>query len=191
MPALADIQTGIRNALVNGGDAAMTPPLRGGANPRLRLAIHQRHYATSLTRAVVERFPATVWLVGPDLVTDAARSFIRAHPPTAPCLAEYGASFPHHLGAHPGAGSLPYLTQFAELEWHLGWLSLATDDSVHTRLLRLDWALDELIGLYLTGREPEQFFLRQEHVWLELRGLRGELELNRVTEAEFTTRRDR
>ena len=34
--------------------------------------IHQRHYATSLTRALVERFPATVWLVGSELVTRAA-----------------------------------------------------------------------------------------------------------------------
>ena len=39
--------------------------------------------------------------------------------------------------------------------------------------LHLDWALDELIGLYLTDDGPAQLSLRQEEVWLEIRGLRG------------------
>ena len=181
MPALADIQAAIRDALVRGDRTAAAPMLSGGAHPEHRLAIHQRHYAASLTTALLDRFPATVWLVGSDLVTDAARSFIRKHPPSKPCIAEYGESFPAHLGAHSAAATLPYLSQFAELEWHLGRLALATDDSPNVHYLHLDWSLDELIGVYLADSAPDAFALRQEDVWLEVRGLRGTLTMTRVT----------
>jgi hypothetical protein len=185
MHTLAEIQAGIRDALVDGHAAAVTPVLVGGVRPEYRLAIHQRHYAASLTRTLVERFPATVWLVGSDLVTHAATSFIRDHPPSRPCLAEYGEAFPQYLGTHPAAASLPYVTQFAELEWHVGRLALATDDSPHVHYLQLDWPLDELIGFYLTDSAPEQFSLQGEAVWLEIRGLRGEIQMERITLDQF------
>jgi hypothetical protein len=185
---LADIQAGIRHALVEGHPAAVLPALMGGKCPAGRLAIHQRHYWASLTRALVERFPATVWLVGSELVTHVVSLFIREHPPTKPYLAEYGEEFPRYLGAHPAAGSLPYLMQFAELEWHLGRLALATEDSTNVQYVHIDWALDELIGFYLSGTAPDEYVLRQEDVWLELRGLRGALEMNRLTREEFARR---
>jgi putative DNA-binding protein len=78
---LAEIQAGIRDALVDGNGAAVARVLLGGSRPAQRLAIHQRHYVASLTRALVERFPATVWLVGSELVTHVATAFIRKHPP--------------------------------------------------------------------------------------------------------------
>lgn len=188
MPVLAEIQTGIRAALIHGDNAMAVRFLHGGVHPEHRLAIHQRHYATSLTRALVERFPATVWLVGSDLVIHAAQSFIREYPPTTPCIAEYGDTFPRHLGEQLGADALPYLTQFADLEWHIGRLALATDESTNT-YLHLDWSLDELMVAYLADTAPEQFALRREEVWLEVRGVRGELHMNRLTQADFAARR--
>jgi len=188
MPALADIQSAVRDALVRGDRSALALSLSGGAHPEHRLAIHQRHYTASLTRALLDRFPATVWLVGSELVTDAATSFIREQPPSKPCIAEYGLSFPQHLGEHPAARSLPYLSQFAELEWHLGWLALATADSPHVGYLHLDWSLDELIGVYLSNSAPDQFSLRHEDVWLEIRGLRGSLEMHRLALNDFLRR---
>jgi Putative DNA-binding domain len=181
MPRLAEIQSGIKDALVRGHCTALTSIMSGGLHAERRLAIHQRHYAASLTKALLNRFPATVWLVGSDLVTDAACSFIREQPPSKPCIAEYGESFPEHLGAHPAAVQLPYLRQFAALEWHLGRLALATDESPHVHHLHLDWSLDELIGVYLADSAPEQFALRHEDVWLEIRGLRGAVEMIRLT----------
>jgi hypothetical protein len=188
MLRLADIQAGIRDALINGDGVGVAAVLVGGVHPERRLAIHRRHYAASLTRALVERFPATVWLVGSDLVAHAATLYIREQPPSKPCLAEYGDGFPGHLGAHPAAVSLPYLSQFADLEWHLGRLALATDETANVQYVHLDWALDELIGLYLTDVSPDEFALRQEHVWLEIRGLRGDLRMNRLTAEEFSRR---
>jgi Putative DNA-binding domain len=188
---LADIQAAIRDALVRGDHGATAPMLAGGAHPEHRLAIHRRHYAASLTRALLDRFPATVWLVGSELVTDAAISFIREQPPSKPCIAEYGESFPQHLGAHPAAAALPYLSQFAELEWHLGRLALATDDSPNVHYLHLDWSLDELIGVYLADSAPNAFALRHEEVWLEVRGLRGTLEMHRLATDDFRERASR
>jgi putative DNA-binding protein len=188
MLTLADIQAGIRDAVVTGDIAAVAPLLVGGTHPEHRLAIHRRHYVASLSRALVERFPATVWLVGSELVTHASTSFVREYPPSRPCVAEYGDGFPRHLGKHPAAASLPYLTQFAELEWHLGRLALATEDSTNVQHVHLDWALDELIGFYLTDTVPDEYALRQEDVWLEIRGLRGELQMNRLTGEEFARR---
>src|SRR5258706_8959829 len=161
MPGLADIQAAVRDALVRGDRSAAAPMLSGGARPEHRLAFPQRHYAASLTGALLDRFRATVWLVGSELVTDAAASFIREQPPSKPCIAEYGESFPQHLGARPAAAALPYLSQFAELEWHLGRLALATDDSPNVHYLHLDWSLDELISVYLNDSAPEAFALRQ------------------------------
>jgi hypothetical protein len=186
--ALAEVQTVIRAALIQGDNAMAVRLLHGGAHPEHRLAIHQRHYATSLTRALVDRFPATVWLVGSDLVIHAAQSFIREYPPATPCIAEYGDTFPKYLGAQPGADALPYLAQFADLEWHVGRLALATDESTNTYCLHLDWSLDELMAAYLADNAPEQFALRREEVWLQVRGVRGELHMNRLTSFDFVAR---
>jgi hypothetical protein len=188
MLTLADVQAGIRSAVVDGEGAAVAGVLVGGTHPEHRLAIHRRHYQASLTRALVERFPATVWLVGSELVTHVATSFVCDYPPSRPCIAEYGEGFPGYLGAHLSAASLPYLAQFAELEWHLGRLALATDASANVQYMHLDWSLDELIGFYLTDTAPDQYALRQEDVRLEVRGLRGDLQLNRLTSEEFARR---
>ncbi len=188
MLTLADIQAGIRDAVVKGNAAGITPVLFGGTRPEYRLAIHRRHYVASLTRALVERFPATVWLVGSDLVTHAATSFVQDQHPSRPCIAEYGDGFPRYLGAHPAAESLPYLGQFAELEWHLGRLALATDASANLQYIHLHWALDELIGLYLTATAPDEYVLQPEEIWLEIRGIRGDLEMKRLTRDEFARR---
>ena len=181
MHTLAEIQTGLRDALVHGNASALTALLVGGIRPEHRLAIHQRHYAGSLTRALVERFPATVWLVGSDLVTKAARTFVRDHPPEKPCIAEYGERFPLHLSIQRGTDALPYLRQFAEIDWHLGRLALATDDSPNVHVMHLDWSLDELMAIFLTDNVPEQYALRADDAWLEIRGVRGELRMTRVS----------
>lgn len=211
MSALADIQSQIRQALLTGEAPTLGPLLVGGRDARKRLAIHQRHYAASLITALLDRFPATVWLVGSPFVTEAARQFVRHHPPTRPCIAEYGEQFPAFLAKQPGGAAIPYLQQFAEIEWHLSRLSIAIDVPALTltdpsrmdaaalaaatialqpglHYLQADWAIDALISLYLSDSPPDQFVLEPGDVWLELRGARGELRMNRLTQSTFTFR---
>jgi hypothetical protein len=205
---LADLQSDLATAVIEGIVPASSSLLTGGDNATQRFAIHSRHYATSLARSLVERFAATVWLTGSEFVTDAATGFVREHPPARPCIAEYGDGFPAYLASHTGT-RLPYIGQFATVDWHLGRLSIAVNAAPlqtladceparfadarlslqpGTEYVTLDWSLDEVIGLYLAGDAPKQYELRHEPVWLELRGCRGELWLNRLTKGNYVFR---
>lgn len=211
MPTLTEVQAGIRRAVVLGEDSAIAPLLVGGRDGRQRLAIHRRHYHASLVSALLDRFPGTVWLVGTTFVAEAARRFVQHRPPTRPCIAEYGEDFPAFLAAERGATALPYLRAFAELEWHLSQLSLAVTlpalsqadlssidagvlADVHVTLqpgvhyVRTGWNVDTLIRLYLTDSAPDQFQLERGDAWIELRGARGDLRINRLAHAGFTFR---
>lgn len=211
MLPLADLQRRVRDAVVTGEDGALEPLLAGGPRGRARLAIHRRHYHASLAMALVERFPAASWLAGSPLVTDAARAFVAAHPPSRPCVAEYGETFPAFLASRPGAAGLPYLEAFAGLEWHLGRVSLAVTgpplawsdlqavDPERLTDLRLalqpdlayvhvPWNVDELMRAYLADAAPERFVLDARDVWLELRGARGALQLTRLARPVFAFR---
>jgi hypothetical protein len=209
VPALADLQAGVRRAVVDGDPSAVAPLLIGGGDARRRLAIHHRHYVTSLTTALLTRFPATGWLVGTELVAAAARAFVEVHPPSRPCIAEYGDTFPAFLASAPGASHLLYLEDFALLEWHLGRLALAVEypsittmsgvpnDRVQDNViglqasvhyLRLRWPVDTLISVFLTDSVPDQFELRPDDVRLEVRGVRGELCMTRLPAGDFAFR---
>jgi hypothetical protein len=211
VPALADIQKGVRDALILGDVTGLDSMLVGGHDARKRLAIHQRHYHASLITALLDRFPATVWLVGSEFVTATAREFVRNCPPSRPCIAEYGEEFPASLAARPGAADVPYLQQFGELEWHVGRLSIAVavppltqadlaaidpaalaDATLAVQPGALyhhaDWAIDQLISLYLSDSVPDQFSLQPGDAWLEVRGARGGLTINRLTHADFAFR---
>src|SRR6516165_1172156 len=99
MPSLAEMQLRIRRAVVDGDTAGIAPLLIGGRDPGQRLAIHQRHYRSSLVAAIRTKFPATAWLLGMPFLDEAAKQFVRQQPPAAPCIAEYGEEFPRFISA--------------------------------------------------------------------------------------------
>lgn len=213
MRSLPEIQLGVRNAVVGGNFASIAPLLEGGRAVEGRLAIHRRHYQTSLTKALFDKFPATVWLVGSAFVTDAARSFIAEHPPATPCIAEYGENFPSFLAKCQGADRTPYLQAFAEIEWNIGHVAIAIDKpsvameqlrrfptdllpditlilQTGVRYLNASWPVDEIMRIYLAERRPERFEFAPAEVNLEIRGARGEFSINRLCTAEFIFRRE-
>ena len=212
MQRLAEVQSHFRNALIDGEVAQIAPMLVGGLDPEKRLTIHQRNYETSLVDALLVKFPATGWLIGTPFLTAAACRFVHEHPPQAPCIAEYGSAFPDFLSTHPGAERLLYLRNFAELEWCVGQVAIAVDapsisddgfsDVAPQRLpklrltlqpglryLKASWPVDELMKLYLTETAPHQLELAPADVWIEVRGARGEFQLNRLDAANFTFRK--
>lgn len=197
---LGDLQVAVRAILTGGECGALATRLIGGSDPGRRLAIHRRHYATSLTAAIVSRFPATHWLLGSEVFTAAAGAFVDAHPPERPCIAEYGESFPSFLRDWPAAAHLIYVPAFAELEWHLGALALDVDlpavdvlptgagsSALHLQLqtgvryLSLDWPVDVLIRGFLEETLPEAFAMEPLVGWLEVRGDRGQLRMQRLS----------
>lgn len=208
---LADLQRQMRDAVVNGDCAPIESLLVGGRHARRRLAIHRHHYDASLTAAVVGRFPATGWLVGLRRLEDAAREFVHRHPPTAPCIAEYGARFPRFLAAWPETAPLTYVPEFADLDWHLGRLAVSvhvpavereslaaidptdlTDMGVTlqsgTHYLRASWPIDELITMYLANASRESWTLVDEDVRIEARGARGSFRFSRLAVGDYAFR---
>lgn len=211
MSSLGALQADVRRALVVGDTSALVGLLRGGTYPERRLAVHQRHYRASLATSLLDRFPATVWLVGSDFVVAAAEAFVGQTPPSKPCIAEYGDQFPAFLGTCPGAGRIPYLVEFATLEWHLARLALAIDGPAATlgelralsgdelaeatvglqpgvHYMETDWAIDELIAAYLSDQSPASFVLQPGRFRLELRGVRGQLRIGRLEQGDFAFR---
>src|SRR5215468_4068652 len=125
MQPLHEIQTGFRAAVVHGDSNGISHALIGGRHPEKRLLIHQRNYHASLTDALLTKFPAVQWLLGTRFLTEAAGRFIRESPPSMPCIAEYGSGFPKFLGQC--APQLPYVRDFAILEWYIGKAAIAIE----------------------------------------------------------------
>jgi hypothetical protein len=202
----------MRAAIVSGDASAIAATLVGGRAPHKRLAIHARHFEASLATALVGRFPALVWLTGSSFVTEAARAFVHRHPPTAPCIAEYGDDFPAFLAQRPGAERLPFLTWAGALEWRLAEVALAIDRpplalaalraidaptladtnlrlQPGLRYLSAPWPVDDLMKLFLADTAPERYELALADVHLEIRGARGTFTMTRLDIAALTFRR--
>jgi len=213
MPTLAEIQRGMRAAVVGGDMAAVMPLVVGGGDTAARVRIHHRHYHASLVDALVAKHPATAWLVGMPNLRAAAEACVRLCPPRVLCVAEYGAEFPGIVGAERPSGPPPYVRWFAELEQHLGYVSLevaepAIDMGViatespedlfemgvrlqpGVRYLAASWPVDVLMRLYLTDTAPDRLALVAEDVWLEIRGARGQFTMRRLDAAQYSFRRD-
>jgi hypothetical protein len=210
VPPLAEVQRLLRAAIVGQESSEVVPFLVGGAEPAGRLAIHTRHYEASLVRALLLKYPATAWLVGSTLMDQAAREFVHRHPPTAPCIAEYGEGFPRFLAEYDVARDLPYLRFFTELEWHIGHAAIAADgpainlpalaayeDQIadvafvvqpSLRYLAGSWPVDELMRLYLSDTAPEQYRLSAAETRLEICGSRGAFRFDRLAPGEFSFR---
>jgi Putative DNA-binding domain len=207
MSGLAEIQFQMRQALVQGEVEPLASLITGDADGIKRLNVHRRNYETSLTTALVGKFPATCWLVGTAFVAEVARHFVQARPPRRPCIAEFGEEFPAYLAGTPGAASLPYLRDFAELEWRIGHVSIAADEIAATvkhlasvagddtlrfqggvRYLEASWPVDELMKVYLTDSPPDRLVFDPARVWLEIRGSRGEFNVQRLGAAQFAFR---
>jgi hypothetical protein len=211
MHSLAELQRSFARAVTSGDRAALVAELRADAGTATRLAIHFRHYDASLTNALIEKYPACAWLLGPSLVRDAARAYVRARPPSEPCIAEYGWDFPAFLAGHGRACTLPYVETFAALELAVAQASIEVDrpplawqalsslgperllDTVLVlqpglRYVRSAWRVDALMATYLRGTAPERFELEKSAAHIEVRGARGEVDWARLDDATFLFR---
>lgn len=128
MASLRELQTAFRRSVLEGDDGEVAPWLvEAGISPARRLQVYRNNTFVSLREALAATFPVVCRLVGADFFRATARAFVRAHPPTAPCLNEYGAGFAGFLGEFPPAAALPYLSDVARLEWALNETATATD----------------------------------------------------------------
>ena len=211
MPSLIELQDRVHRAVTVPDSAVQTLPLVGGVDSPKRFAIHQRHYEVSLASVIREKFPATAWLVGEEVLDYAARRYVHAYPPTRPCIAEYADTFPRFIARQPRVRELPYVHNFAELEWHVGQVSIAIDrPSVSwpdvaqhgssallnarvalqpgVRWLHVSWDVDYLMAAYFRDSAPDTFVMTSADVHIQVLGARGGLDLMRVDPATYAFR---
>jgi hypothetical protein len=90
--------------------------LGSGAACASRFGVYRNNVMASLIEALAARFPVTRRLLWPDAFVAVARAYVRADPPRAPVLLEYGDSFPRFLRMIGEGASAEYLADVAELE---------------------------------------------------------------------------
>jgi hypothetical protein len=168
MLSLPELQAAVSAALLGGADDLPALEVDGdGLDPRARLEIYRHHVRSTLTDALKAAYPVVCRLVDERFFAFAADTFIRACPPSGPCLFEYGADLADFLAAFPPCAGLGYLPDVARLEWamHAAWhagdaapldlarlAAVAPEDTARLRL-RLDpsltllaspWPIDEI-----------------------------------------------
>lgn len=120
MPALREVQTAFRRALLQEDDGALAALIADdGVAAVDRLAVHRNNLRISLADALRDTFPVVCRLVDERFFAYAADQFLTTHPPRCACLAEYGAGFADFLAAFPPCRELTYLPDVARLEWLL------------------------------------------------------------------------
>jgi hypothetical protein len=124
MSAWPDLQAAFGAAMLADDPAApggtLAPLVRGdGLSADARLRLYRHHVLSTLTDALRSAYPVVARLVGDGFLAYAADRYVRAHPPSGPCLFEYGESFPPFLASFPPCRSLEYLPDVARLEWAL------------------------------------------------------------------------
>ncbi|MDF2757417.1 MAG: hypothetical protein K0S99_48, partial [Thermomicrobiales bacterium] len=176
-----------------------------GLDPVKRLAIHQRNFASSLNESLASTYPLTCRLVDPRFFAFAADGYLREAPPERPCLFEFGDSFPEYLSKLPSCAHLPWLADFARLEWvihaafhapdtePLGWAAMPLEFKIRgpvsfrpcVRHLATDWAVHRLWQDLRQGRDGSAVELASPARLLVWRDAEDEVCLTSVGAGEF------
>jgi hypothetical protein len=115
---LRDLQAAFRDALLTGEAGAAASGIEGdGLTPEARIDLYRHHLFTTLTAVLESTYPVVCRLVDRRFFGYAADAYIRANPPTGPCLFEYGATLPEFLEAFPPCRGHAFLPDVARLEW--------------------------------------------------------------------------
>ena len=118
MLSLAELQSKFSDVSLGADGGILSGVVIGdGFAPEQRLQIHRNNTTILLTEALAATFRIVHELVGEEFFAQMARAFVRIHPPTSPCLFEYGQGFPAFLQSLAALSEMPYVADVAELEW--------------------------------------------------------------------------
>jgi hypothetical protein len=118
MSPLRELQAAIADSVLHGANGPLETAIRAdGLGANRRLQVYRNNTFGSLTAALKDTFPVVCRLVDERFFAYAAHDYIRAHPPAAPRLAEYGADFADFLAAFEPVEHLRYVPDVARLEW--------------------------------------------------------------------------
>lgn len=133
-----------------------------GAPDDKRFAVYRNNVMVSLSKALTQRFPVTVRLVGEDFFASMVRSFIRQSPPASPLIFAYGDALPDFIAGFAPAAALPYLADVARLEAAWSRAYHAADGSILDITLLAAIAPESLPSLRLAPH-PATGLIRSRH----------------------------
>lgn len=115
---LADLQARFAEALLNGSDATVVSLLDDGRLPPTALLdVYRGSIFAGLTSTLAGTFPLVHRALGEAAFRHAAEAFIRACPPTTPCLRDYGDRFPTFIAGGSAGPDWAPLSDLARREW--------------------------------------------------------------------------
>jgi len=159
MPSLRELESSFGRGLLGEPDAALLDLIApDGLTSDARLRIYRNHVLVTLTDALIATYPVVCRLVDERFFRYAADQYIRAHPPTVPCLFEYGESFAAFLAGFGPCQHLEYLPDVARLEWAINFADHA-DDAVAIDATRLGEVPTDRIGSVTLALHPSVSFL--------------------------------
>jgi hypothetical protein len=118
MPSLRELQTAFREALILDDERGIRAQiLPDGLDAAARVAVYRHHVLASLATTLAATYPVVCRLVDRRFFGWLADNYVRQHPPSGPCLFEYGGDFAAFIERFPACAALPWLADVARLEW--------------------------------------------------------------------------
>jgi Putative DNA-binding domain len=159
MPSLRELESSFGSAMLGEPEAALLDLIAAdGLTSDARLRIYRNHVLLTLTDSLIATYPVVCRLVDERFFRYAADQYVRSHPPTVPCLFEYGESFPAFLAAFGPCQHLEYLPDVARLEWAINYADHA-DDADAIDAARLGEIPTDRIGSVKLTLHPSVSFL--------------------------------
>ncbi|MEL0612467.1 DNA-binding domain-containing protein [Marinomonas arenicola] len=118
----------------------------------IRLNVYRNNVVVSLIDALSDIFPVTQALVGDDFFRAMAKQYLLVSPPESPIISEYGHLFSDFIRQFEAAQSLPFLADFAALEYSLLALTHDTEHATlnHEQVAEAFAQVDDPSALYLS-----------------------------------------
>lgn len=126
------------------------------------LNIYRNNYRENLHDSLAAAYPIVVQLVGSDFFRMLARKFIEQHPSRSGNLHHYGAQLSEFLSNFPATKNLPYLPDFARLEWACHQAYYAADHAPFNPL-QLSEIAEEDFSTMLWHCHPASFLLHSPY----------------------------
>ena len=213
MLSLRELQTQFSFAMLAGRcERATEWILPDDVSVESRLDVYRNTIFVSLKDALKEIFPAICRVVDERFFLYAAYEFIKAHPPTQPCLSVYGEQFPRFLADFTPSRHLLYLPDLARVEWLLhrasvapnitplslsSIASMAPEDlpslvfqfAPSTEFLRSPWPVDRIWRTNRVGSDCEEVVdLGSGSVCLEVGRIGDEIGFHRLSPSAYCFR---